>query len=222
MVFRGHIFLIALAALPLRADLLIDVTAAPTALLQPSDELVFRFDIQGYERIAGQFGAPSLPRGMQFIFVSEPADMGRTFSASLASSDGTYALLLPGTLSFLPGSFQGDNYNGPVATLSGAFTFSPGDSSGLFGNSPVAYLHLRDVGSPVNVGLHGYNLGQDLYVSLGDGSLSVGGSVLAVEGPAPLAPVPEPATGWLVAAAALCLAARVASRAKPNSTPRIE
>jgi len=191
-------------ALPLGAGT-IDVSGQVSALLDTGDALSFTVPSWNFGVHAAEFGLPAYPTQVEFTFVSDPLGPPAQFEVVLESGDDSVSVLFGALLSFVPGTFQGAGYSGPVSALQGSLHLSETLSQQLFGNS-AAVLMLLNTGPAVTVGLPPYTLQQDLNVSLGGGGLSVGarlsGAALMDSSDPPIASdasdTPEPGSGVLL------------------------
>lgn len=107
-----------------------------------------------------------------------------------------------------------------MGVIGGSLALSSAESQEV-GDSPVV-LVLQNLGSTVTIGLPPYDIQHDLTVTLSGNGLSVGAVVDGVTLADPPDPgIPEPGSGWLLAAGvALCWAAarrRVLSCARAES-----
>lgn len=213
-----------LAALPLGAGT-IEVSSAPTATLHAGDALTFGVADWNFAVQAAHFGLPQYPTHIGFTFVSAPVNETGQFIAILGSNDGSVEVAFDAPLSFIPGSFQGAFYRGPVSTLQASMTLSGTLSQQLFAG-PGAVLILRNAGPDVVLGLPPYTLREDLSVSLIGGGLSVGGprGAVRLDDPPESAgtETPEPGSGSLLLAGAvlLCAATGVWKRRSHQRIPQ--
>jgi hypothetical protein len=199
----GAIFL-TLAALPLHASL-IDVTSDVVVQMSQNDKLWFAIDISNYRTLAVQFGAPVLPERVEFVLSNNSSATGGPFTAWLESSNGLGDAYFPGTLRFVPGSFQGATYDGPVSTLGSSLNLRPITSLRMFRESE-ALLGIENDGSGITLGLPPYRLARDMNITVSGGPISVGVQVLSVTLETAGAQVPEPGSAWLIGSGAgLCL-----------------
>ena len=176
----------------------VDVSADSTQLLNTEDKLLFTVSPWSYHVNAANLGLPPDPSHVTFQFISAPADEPGDFTAWLQSSDGSVVDAFPGTFIWLPGGYQSAGYTGPVSVLFGSMDLSPQLAAELF-DGGSAVLVLEDEGSPVEVGLPPYKLGQDLTVSLSGNGLGVSAPVTDVKyQDPPAAGVPEPDYRWMV------------------------
>jgi hypothetical protein len=221
-----------LVALPLGAGT-IDVSAQVAALLDPGDALSFTVPSWNFGVNAGHFGLPVDPTSVGFVFVSAAEDSLARIEAVLQSGDGAVSVSFGAPLSFIPGTFRGSFYRGPVSVLEGSLRLSETLSQQLFGGSP-AVLILRDTGPALAVGLPPYTLQQDMRVSLGGGGLNVGallGGVGRMDSESDPTEAPEPHSGalllggggllWMLAALGQSLLSRRAERALERNSDEL-
>jgi len=161
-----------LVALPLGAAT-IDVSDQAVALFDTGDALSFKVPSWNFAIDAANFGLPVYPTEVGFAFVSAAEDSLTQIQAVLESSDGSVSVSFGAPIGFVPGTFQGFRYWGPVSVLEGSLHLSEALSQQLFGSSP-AVLILLNAGPSLTVGLPPYTMQQDMNVSLGGGGLRVG------------------------------------------------
>jgi hypothetical protein len=201
-----------LVALPLGAGT-IDVSGQVSALLDTGDALSFTVPSWNFGINAGNYELPVYPTSVAFVFASAAEDSLAQIQAVLESGDGSVSVSFGAPLSFVPGTFQGSGYRGPVSALDGSLHLSEALSQQLFGGSPAVLL-LRNTGPALTVGLPPYTLRQNLNVSLGGGGLSVGarlGGVALMDSESDPAEAPESNSGVLLlgGGALLCALGRL-------------
>jgi hypothetical protein len=160
-----------LSALPLVADTTI-VSSDVSALFGTGDALSITVPSRSFSSEAAIFRLPVYPTEVQFTFVSAVENSPGQFQASLESGDDSVSVSF-GALSFLPGTFQGSSYSGPISVLTGSVQLTEALSQQLFGSS-AAVLVLLNAGPAVTVGLSPYSLQQDVNLTLEGGGLTVG------------------------------------------------
>ena len=227
MSFGRVATLLCLAALPMAAAT-VDVAGWSSAVLHTGDTLEFTVSASGYSAHALDWGAPSLPARISFLFATLPLDGAWTMTAELRSRDGATALPFPSVAASL-GTIQSATYRGSLSALSGSLALSPEASARVFAGPAV--LALRNAGRDITVGIPGRSLSQDITVTLSGGSLAVGAAILTAkldEAPLNLSPladvspdasgqaVPEPQSGTLLAVGVLLMAAALALK-RPRS-----
>jgi hypothetical protein len=181
----------------------VDVSAAGSQLLNPTDRLLFTVLSSNYSKQAARWGFSSYPSSISFQFFSVPGPGAGEFSAWWQTPDGELLAGFPGTLSWSTGWIQTSAYTGPISVLHGSMSLSSIMAAELAGNSAV--LVLENKAGPMNVGLPPYTLGEDLLVSLSTGGFGTGGVVTRVQYLDPPAPAPEPSSGLILVAAGLTL-----------------
>jgi hypothetical protein len=214
---RSHIGCLLLLAgsigAPLKADTL-NYTDATDVTLHTGEDLLFRVSIADYLNEAPYFGAPLLPTNFSFTLVTAPTSSGAQFQTGLESYSGDSTDILPGSLTFQPGTFDSSTYDGPVSTLNGSFSLSPQQSASLFADG-TAFLLVEDVSGEATIGLPSYTLPNDLYGSVSGGDLSVGAwTISTFYDPPPPSVVPEPGSGSLMLIGCLGLAITATFRGK--------
>ena len=127
-----------LYALPLAAGT-IDVSTYASTLFDTGDELSFTVPSWNFSINAANFGLPVYPTAVEFTFVSAVQDSPGQFEAVLESGDGSVSVSFA-PLSFVPGTFQGTNYQGAVSVLEGSVQLSETLSQQLFGNSAAVLM----------------------------------------------------------------------------------
>lgn len=228
MAIRRLISLVCLAALPLAAATIVDVTPQNSIHLGTGDALRFTIPASNFASTAASLGGPAGPTSLAFQFFSAPVTAAGQFLASLESADGELSIPLAAPLSFASAWSYGSAYSGPVSTFQGSFSFSAADSADLFAGSGTV-LVLLNTGAPVTVGLLPYTLSQDLHSTVTNGAFSMGARTSMVgyvdPPPPPGAAVPEPGTGALLLSGGtgLCLLSaglrRVARRRRSLYSP---
>lgn len=199
----------------------IDVTSQSSQWLQTGDSLEFLFSSRSYANYASGLGLSLYPAAIDFTFASMPVTVAGQFTAELESTDGIVEAVFPETLSWSSGHAYNSGYSGSVSAVVGSLSLSNALSQAIFSNSE-AELVLTYSGLPVDVGMQGNTLRQDLQVSLLGGPMSIGGMVYSatlVDGGAIVASgrqgpaAAEPNTGMLLlAGGGLCLIAGALKR----------
>jgi len=165
-----------IAAPVLGATTIVDVTGNASVRLEAGDTLAFEVFSGSFNKNAAMFGLGQTPSTVGFALASSPTADAGNFSVWLGSADGAASTEIAGSLAFHTGAFSGAGYQGLVSLLDGNFQLSPVLAQQIFaGGSSV--LTLRNDGPAVTFDLSPYTIGQDLFVSLGGGPLSVGGLV---------------------------------------------
>jgi hypothetical protein len=199
--------LLMLAAAPLYGGA-IDITARETAIVRTGDTVSFDILTGSYALNALTFGLPANPSDVSFSLVTSPLITPTQFAATVTSSDASIELALDGILGFMPSYFSSADFQGTVSTLNGHLNIASSSSAGLFAGGTL-HLNLTNQGSDLTLGLSPLTFGQDLFVTLSGGPLSVGAYARSVtlERPdtplllagrfdAAVATVPEPDSAW--------------------------
>ncbi|MGO9230722.1 MAG: hypothetical protein ACLQKA_16145 [Bryobacteraceae bacterium] len=199
------VVLLLAAGLPLVASP-IAVTNQTTASLHTDDALFFTLATYGFAEDAAEFGLPVLPTLVSFGFVTSSPGPSGYWDALLETPGGSVIATFPDLMEFETAQYQSAGYTGPVGVLEGSLTLSSAEAQQV-GDSPVV-LVLQNLGSTATVGLPPYSIAHDLTVTLSGSGLTTGAVVDGVTLADPAPPgVPEPGSGWLLAAgAALCCA----------------
>jgi hypothetical protein len=205
-----------LAAVPVCAGI-IDVTGQTTVRLDPGNTLSFEIFGSSYAANAPIYGAPARPTRIEFTLVTAEGT-GGLFTAILEPAGTAITLAIPGPLNFVPGTFHGAAYDGPISALTSSLDLSDLESEALFGGG-TAILTLQNQGPEAVLGLAPYPLPHVMLVTLSGGAFSVGarvGSVLLDPPDAPVTAAPEPNVGGLLLAGGglLCLISAVMQRIK--------
>jgi hypothetical protein len=207
MRIAGAAMLVWLASVPVRASI-IDVTEWTTVRVDPGNTLSFEISGSSYAANAPLYGASARPTRIEFTLVTAEGT-GGLFTAILETAGASVVLAIPGPLSFVPGTFHGAAYDGPISALTAWRDLSDLESEALFAGG-TAILTLQNQGSETVLGLSPYTLPHVLLVTLSGGAFSVGarvGTVLLDPPDAPLTAAPEPNSGVLLLAGGglLCL-----------------
>jgi hypothetical protein len=157
----------------------IDVTSQSSQWLRAGDSLEFLFSSHSYVNYASGLGISPYPAAIDFTFASMPVSVAGQFTAELESTDGAVTKAFPDALSWSSGYAHNSGYSGPVSAIVGSVALSNTLSQTVFSNSE-AELVLTYSGSPIDVGMQGNTLRQDLQVSLFGGPMSIGGMVYSV------------------------------------------
>lgn len=216
MRLSAALFSLILAAFQLPAATLepvpVDVSAATTQVLNPTDKLLFTVMAANYSAQASRRGLSSLPSLVSFQFVSMPEPAPGEFTAWWQAADGSLVAAFPGTLSWLTGQIQSFGYTGPVSVLYGSMALTSTAAAEMFAGGS-ATLVLENEGGPITVGLPPYTLGQDLTVTFSTRGLGVAGQVTGEQYLDP-PPVPEPPSGLILLAVGvgLCCVSRAVNQ----------
>jgi hypothetical protein len=173
----------------------IDISTRVTQLLESGDSLRFEISDSSLARYASQLDISPYPSSLNFIFASLPLDASGEFSALLESPDGSAIANFPNLLSWTSGSLATALYGGAVSLASGTISLSPTASQEIFAGS-YADLVLTYSGPAVTIGLPGYTLAKDMWVSMSSGPLSVGSMIydVSLTDPGPFNPSPTATT----------------------------
>ncbi len=180
----------------------IDVSTQTYQVLQTGNTLGFTFAATSYANQAGRLGISPYPTQINFAFVSTALIGPGDFTADVESLESSASVSFRGPIVWAAGYASLSEYAGPVSVLDGSLTLSPTDSQSIFDNG-YAELVLSYAGDPITVGLSGYTLTHDIFISLGGGPIAgVGGIVYnAYFDPPDASPdtsAPEPGTEWLL------------------------
>lgn len=180
------------------AGTIVDVSTRSTLRMNPGDTLYF---------LISNLSLHTPVDSVQFQFVTQTLNPAAQFEADLTSRDGSISTGIP--IQIWSGTFLSSAYVGPVRTIHGADTLPPTVSSEIFQDGR-ATLVLHDINATVTLGVPGYTLPQDLFVTLTSGRASAGAVVNDVlyEDPPP-APAPEPGSWTLAAGGVLAVCAAV-------------
>jgi hypothetical protein len=181
------------------AGTLVDASSATLQSMGPGDALRF---------LISNLSVPSVA-ALSFQFVTAPlADAANAqFGAELTSPDGSLSVPFTTPITISEGRMWSSQYQGPVTVIGGSLQLPSTVSKDIFQNTR-ATLILYDLSGPETVGVPGYTLSQDLFVTLTSGRKSAGAVVSKVlyQDP-PQANVPEPDSGMLIGGAGLLLCA---------------
>lgn len=183
MILRSVLLLATLGAQGLGAATIVDVSGQAAISFRTGDTLSFEIRSGSFGKNALAFGLPIYPTQISFALVSGPLSGAGGFSASLGTSlgpaDGGVSVDFVGPLEFHDGSFSAGGMRSAVSTLQGYLQLSPQLSQEVFSGG-TAVLRLRNDGPDVMIGLDPYTMGQDLFLSLAGGPMTVGGIVDSV------------------------------------------
>jgi len=187
-----------MAALPLAAGAIVDVSTHTTQQMNPGDTLSF---------LVSNLSLHTVIDSVEFQFISQPLDSSAQFEAELTSRDGSVSIAFPSPLQVSAGIFSGSGYQGAISAISGTLRLPPTLSQQIFQNTRATVV-LQDIGPAVTLGLPGYTLPQDMTLSLTSGDTSAGAVTSGAwyQDP-PVDDAPESDSGMLVAGAGVLLCA---------------
>jgi hypothetical protein len=206
MKFLRFGWMVWMAVCPLAAGTIMDVSTHASQQMNPGDTLYF---------LVSNLSLHTSVDTVEFQFVTLPIDPSAQVEAELTSRDGTVSIAFA-SLQIAGGTFTGSAYQGAISAISGNLQLPATVSQEIFQNTR-ATLVLHDLGPAVALGLPGYNLRQDLMMSLTSGTTSAGAftSAALYEDPPPPpvgAPESDPAVLVVAAGGMMCLASHLLKR----------
>jgi len=149
-----------------------DLSTETTATVRTGDTLIFHLFTWNFAGNTARLNLPSFPADLTFALVTAPLDAVGEFAVTLESEDRSVTAAI-GDLRFNPGFFTSSGYSGEVSTLQGHLHLAPLLSQSLFESGSIV-IALENLGPDLELGLPPYRLGQNVFVSLSVGRLSVG------------------------------------------------